>query len=301
MKCVEVQQLLVAYLSGEVNESEAALIRFHLEHCADCSANLAALSGVRDRLGTHLNARLSQAHVPEHAWKRISAKIGEMNMNENQPSMRRAGSLRAAAIALLALIAVMGIILAAVPPARAAVEGLILTLFEGETDSGLPVIAASEFQPLYPAGVPDRILCSASFGITSPEPTETYLELRFFNELEFAVLYENLEMANDPLPDGEPLDVNGHPAVLFRDLSGTVALMSGQPQEGRTPTQGGGGGGGGCQGSEPIVPPERLDYTGALRLVWTQDGMRFDLLSNLPYEELLALAASLEPAQPAQP
>lgn len=298
MKCTEARTLLAAYLSGEANESEITLIRLHLECCPACAAELAALRRAAERLHGHFRARLSQAQVPERTWKRINTTIGETNMNKNLPAPRPSGWRWALTGILVALVGVGVTVFTTVPPARAAVEEMLLRLI-GRTDAGLPVLAASPFQPLYPAAIPKRIPCSASMEVLSDGAAapETYLELRFFNQQEFVILYENPGQANAPLPEGEALEINGLPAVLLRNESGSVALMSDQPQPGRPPLGDSSGGGGGCTDDAVQPAPEHLEYTGANRLVWNQTGLRLELLSNLPYEEFLAIATSLKISQ----
>ena len=46
-------------------------------------------------------------------------------------------------------------------------------------------------------------------------------------------------------------------------------------------------------------PAERLDYVDAYQLVWMQDGMRIELLTNLSHEEMIEIAGSLTAAEPA--
>ncbi len=48
MQCEEVRPLLDAYLDGEVAEAERTLVRNHIEDCAECGPEAAALERLRD-------------------------------------------------------------------------------------------------------------------------------------------------------------------------------------------------------------------------------------------------------------
>ena len=48
MQCDEVRPLLDAYLDGEVDDADRAMLRQHLEGCAECGPEAAALERLRD-------------------------------------------------------------------------------------------------------------------------------------------------------------------------------------------------------------------------------------------------------------
>jgi hypothetical protein len=128
-----------------------------------------------------------------------------------------------------------------------------------------------------------------------------YTELRYYNQTEFIVVYEVQVTPDEHLPEGEAVQIGGQPAVLVRGLSGTVQLTTGEAQTGRSESLGGGGGGGGS-GPEPLQPPPvSLDYTGANQLVWLHEGLRIELLSNLPLDELMQVAGALTGAREIPP
>ncbi len=66
MKCDEIKDKLNAYLDGEVGNPEE--IRRHLDACADCRAELEALSSVNDFLSQY-----EEEPVPQQAIDRILA------------------------------------------------------------------------------------------------------------------------------------------------------------------------------------------------------------------------------------
>lgn len=153
----------------------------------------------------------------------------------------------------------------------------------------------SEITPVYPADIPERFNHFATVG---GAPGTNALEIRYFNQSEFIVINERLVDENSPqvLPEGDPVQVGPHAAVIQRDLSGEVRLMGDEPQAGEWAVGFGGGGGGG--GSGPIeMPPEVLPFSSGLRVVWVQDELWLEVVSNLPEEELLAILGGTAPAE----
>jgi len=75
MKCQEVNELLVAYLDGEVTPSERTLIQAHLAGCDACQEELAVLSALQSRVSQFLQIRVAQAAPSPQAWSRLQERL----------------------------------------------------------------------------------------------------------------------------------------------------------------------------------------------------------------------------------
>lgn len=161
------------------------------------------------------------------------------------------------------------------------------------TDAGLVI---SPFTPLAPVDVPAQMTNFASLNMDTGE--SDYVELRYFSQDDFLVIYETPAQAGDVFPVGESILLGDNDGVLNREMGGMVLLAAQGPQPWRKSGSGGGGGGGGGGGSSDAAgaPPQMLVYDSAIKLTWVQSDLRIELLTNLPQDEALRLAASMQPA-----
>jgi hypothetical protein len=90
----------------------------------------------------------------------------------------------------------------------------------------------------------------------------------------------------DPLPEGQPAEVQDNQAVLLVGLSGSVSPPAELWEGDAGP------------GSPPSAYDERysLTYEDASALIWIVDGSRVEILSNLSTEELQKVAEGLVPS-----
>jgi hypothetical protein len=108
---------LVAYLYGEATKEEAALFRLHLDECAVCREEFAALGGVRaglsawraEALGTIPSLNIEEALAPAHELqtantRRRSARAALREFFSLSPLWLRAGAF-AATLAVCGLVA----------------------------------------------------------------------------------------------------------------------------------------------------------------------------------------------------
>ena len=75
MKCQEVNELLVAYLDGEVAPSEQKTIEAHLVECAFCQKEMDCLAATQRRLGRSLQAVAADAAPSPQVWSRLEARL----------------------------------------------------------------------------------------------------------------------------------------------------------------------------------------------------------------------------------
>jgi hypothetical protein len=304
MNCKEARELLAAYLDDEVPPAQQALLQNHLSGCPDCQAEMKALWVLQAHVKRSLDAEAARVAPPPDAWERLQARMAA----DALPAARQwlpHRSTRMRNRYALAFVGVMAVILAFalvafVQPVRAGVAMLFNQFFRFGISGGGEAVVSGSFVPLTPGYIPEGFY--ATHVAQGADAGGEFIEMRFFNGSEFVIIYE--EMAGDDvsLPEGSPATVNGHSAVLLTGLTGTAQLQSPLPQEGReAPMMGGGGGGGGGGGAggsgEPQPVPETLDYTDGCRLVWTQDGLTIDILTNLPEDELSRIAGSMTLAE----
>jgi putative zinc finger protein len=77
MNCEQIQNLLVAYLDGEVTPSEKKLIQAHLSTCTVCQQEYKLLFTARDRVRLALQSRTVHATPKADAWDRFEARLTE--------------------------------------------------------------------------------------------------------------------------------------------------------------------------------------------------------------------------------
>lgn len=297
MKCENVRKLLVSYLDGEVSRSESRLIQLHVAECQQCRSEIAALRETQNRVRTEFKTMLAEAVPSDRAWAQINARTGDESMSSTKRVSK--SKQRLAFVTVIVVLLAAGLT-AFSKPVVAAVEDFFNRLFYVEFAGGEGKMTFA-LDPLMPSSVPDHMFMDTI--MTGESEEGLFVELRYFSSQEFVVIYETLSQEGETLPEGTAITINDQQAVMIENLSGVVELMSDQPQPGHSAMTGGVAAGGGSVRDEEgqlFDPPERLDYTGATRIVWVENATRIDLLSNLSYEETIALAESMIPAEPVE-
>ena len=316
MRCQEVNKLLVAYLDDEVSPSERALIQAHLAGCAICQEELAALAALQSRVSQSLEVRAAQAAPSPQTWSRLQARlagearsslswlptwlqrlapgVGRINQVFEGGVTMKKGFALAVVVALASALSVM----AFVPPVRAQV-GELLRWFRFESPAGgeeVSIPGSVEFTPLRPAYLPAGFQAMA-IGL-NPEAAS----LNYWNSAtnQILIIDEWRVPLDDKksLPSGQDVTVNGQPATLIRGLEHSVSFVSlpptpsaalATPAADQTPI------------SIPLEPvtasSETVSFTDGRQLVWYAGEIRIEMLSNLPEEEMLKIAASMMPAE----
>lgn len=98
MKCSRIMKKLSAYLDGEMPEQERIAISEHLQQCAECRAELAALSAVRDALNS-----IEGMEVSPYFMNRLRQRIKEQR--ESVPFLQRIKGLAFTTVTAFALVA----------------------------------------------------------------------------------------------------------------------------------------------------------------------------------------------------
>lgn len=153
-------------------------------------------------------------------------------------------------------------------------------------------VVISPFTPLAPETIPAKM--GYFYSLNQETSGSVYIELRYFSQDTFVVIYETPMQAGEVLPQGKPIHIGQNDAVMDTNLDGLVLLAAQAPQPWRQ--AGNGGGGGGSSDETSGTPPQQIIYHSGTRLTWMQSGLHIELFTNLPQDEALSLAATLRPA-----
>jgi hypothetical protein len=180
-------------------------------------------------------------------------------------------------ISLLTLVLVSGVAVA-IPPVRAQVQEMIDVWFHfrlpgGRSSVGLGFGGAPHaFQPYMPTWLPEGLDLGMTGGTTAPGVE--YVEFEFHpmpprkGDERFIRLVEGKGEALPGLPEGREVTVNGQRAVFTSELHDRHEIQ--------------------------VDPPTPI---GAQVLSWTLGEIQIELVSNLPEEEMIAVAESLVPME----
>lgn len=272
MDCREVRRLLLDYLEGELGAAEAEMVKAHLEVCPVCRREADELSVAREKLARGLKALGEGATPPVGAWERLRRRL------EREPAgvparSSRSRSLKGAAVAVFISLLLVIVTVAAVPSFRARVGEAVRVWFRLERQEFAIEIFGTrpEFTPLQPAYLPPG-LSGAGGTMSTPKGL-----LVFFGDPNGKWLLVEEGAVTAPAEPVEGRRVRlGDKEVIVLVTSGSATI----PIFGRRP-----------------VELRRLTYENATMLVCEVGDVRVKLLSNLPEEELLKVAASLRPLE----
>jgi hypothetical protein len=120
MDCNGIDNLLTAYLEGEVTPEEEGQIKAHLSECSQCRGELESLADSRDRLRRLLKLEASRVGPPPGSWGRIAEKAG-IKEGVEKPTARGFGMVWRVVPICIVLLAVLatgfaGVLGASAPP-----------------------------------------------------------------------------------------------------------------------------------------------------------------------------------------
>lgn len=104
MNCKDIDNLLTAYLEGEVTPEEEQQVKKHLAGCSQCRSELELISTSRDKLSSVLKLEASRAEPPPSSWERIAKKAGSKERAEKPAAKRFAGAWLTVPISILLLV-----------------------------------------------------------------------------------------------------------------------------------------------------------------------------------------------------
>ncbi|MCK4451307.1 MAG: hypothetical protein KAX26_12015 [Anaerolineae bacterium] len=225
------------------------------------------------------------------SWlQRLAQGVGRINqIFEGGLTMKKGFALAAIAALVIAVSTV-----AFVPSVRAQVGEILNTWFRFKSPGGEYEVALSgpaEFAPLHPTYLPAG-LQSGGGGISVSETGggSESVELTYHNDEQFVTIIQSKVPADEMLPTGREVTVNGQPAVLVTGLEGAFEYGFRIPEDAQVETFG-------TPPAEPAPYHGTIAYTDGKRLTWYVGDVKVEMLSNLPDAEMLKVAESMMPAE----
>jgi hypothetical protein len=268
MKCSDVRGSLIDLLEGTLSADQRMGIEAHLAGCAACRTEAAAHRALIGQVRDGLNSSAAAVNALPDAMIRLQTRLAH----------QQSGSLHWFSLSLLAAGALAFVLIVIAPTLAPA--GL------ASMRAALVPAPPSLDKPYVPVDQPDGF--SGWRRLTGTEAGMTVIEQHFHYRMgTFAVLVQQPAALNRPLPEGDPVFVNGVPGVRVDDQSG---LLHVQAEFFRDLVQ-----------REDVViedsgtcPDMRyITYFNATRLTWIAGDLRFELLTNLPEDDMWKLIESL--------
>jgi hypothetical protein len=198
------------------------------------------------------------------------------------------------AFSAIALLLLLVATIVFVPPVRAQVsEWFSIVIHDPNTGSSVGVGGDKPmtYQVMQPGYLPKEL----SNGRTIAK-FDKVTEILYKNDDKFLVLTQMELIDGDSLPEGEVTTVHGQPAVLNKGISGSYQEL---PEDMQPSASGSIAITDGTDSEliqAPTIEPITFDYTGAVKLTFITGNTKIELLSNLPVDEILKIAAELKPA-----
>jgi len=314
MRCREVNELLVAYLDGEVTPSEWQMVEAHLAGCDTCRKEMNRLAVMQRRLGRSLQAVAADAAPSPQAWSRLQARLAKEArpspswlptwLQRLAPGVGRINQIFEGGVTmkkgfafatLVVLVIALGTV-AFVPSVRAQVGEILNTWFRFQILGGRFEIGMAapdvDFIPLRPTYLPADVTYSLGGAVKGKTGA---LRQAYGGEDWFVDIIQTRALTDKPLPVGREVAVNGQPGMLVNGLKGTFEFIPRLSKEAIKEK--------GVIGTPPATLVHfRLEgisipYDDGKRLVWYAGDVKVEMLSNLPVAEMLKIAESLVPAE----
>ena len=165
-----------------------------------------------------------------------------------------------------------------VPPVRAQVVQLFTVVVSGPVTTNIDQMPGylPEFGGPAIAGSGQASVVNGPFGKTE----------NIYQKGDQFLVFTQSDAAGTPLPDGQATGVDGVTGVLNTGLSGQY--RQDLPDSTGAVDQ---------NGKAVNIQPITINYTNANRLTWIIGSIKYEMLSNLPLNELLKIATELVPAK----
>ena len=301
MNCQQTKELLTAYLDNEINPSERRLMQAHLAGCESCQRDLALLSQTRNLVSQSLNIRAAQTAPSPQALSRLQARLADEAQRPQsrlmacfkrsapfafrvQPNSQGKLTMKTKfALLALGLLLVSAATVAFVPPVRAQVAQLFVTIVSGPVNT--PLNKLPGYLPEF--GSPPIAGSGAAQSVDQSSAQNGKFE-DIYQKGDWFLVFTKSGISNggSTLPEGQATTVNGQPGVRNTGLSG-------QYRQDLPDTTGAVG-----QNGNPVnLQPITINYTNANKLTWIVGNTKYEMLSNLSVDELLKIATELVPAK----
>jgi hypothetical protein len=198
------------------------------------------------------------------------------------------------ALSALVLLLVLAVMVVFVPTVRAQVSEWFSIVIHDPNNGSSFGVSGSEpmtYQVMQPGYLPEILSNGRSIAKFDKDT-----EILYKNNDKFLILTQLEAVIDESLPEGDAITIQGQPAVLNTGVSGSYRELP----EDMQPSDGGGFIVSDEPYSEaipaPTIEPITFDYTGAVKLTFITGNTKIELLSNLPVDEILKIAAELKPA-----
>ena len=286
MNCRDVTKQLPAYLDGEISPSEKKLIQSHLAVCKNCQQELEVLGLLQKDIRQHLQTRAADIAASPQAWATLKASLpssppGQSALERTLRSISFPSrlSLQNLTVQRMAIILVIFIAMVALaPPVWARLEPMITNWFsfsspDGESEAAIGGFTA--FTPYHATYLPEGFQQSLLGTTTSIVPEMESLEIGYDSDDQFIILVQSKGEAVTELAPGKISNVNEFRAIFIPSFaSSRQEFVEKRP-------------------SVPTVT--NYSYENTNLLSWFIGEIKIELFSNLPLEEMLKVAESLEP------
>jgi hypothetical protein len=268
MKCSDVRGSLIDLFEGTLSADQRMDLEAHVAGCTTCRAEAAARRVLIGQVRDGLNSSAAEVNASPDAMLRLQTRLAR----------QQSGSLHWFSLSLLA---------------AGALAFMLIVIAPTLTPSGLASMRAalvpappSLDKPYVPLDQPDGF--SGWRRLTGTEAGLTVIEQHFHYQMgTFAVLVQQPAALHRPLPEGDPIFVNGVLGVRENDLSGLLHVQAAFFRD--------------LVQREDVViedsgtcPDMRyITYFNATRITWIAGELRFELLTNLPEDDMWKLIESL--------
>jgi len=277
MKCDETRMHLAAYMHNEVTQSEKSLIQTHLAGCDDCRQLLENLGNVEEQLMKNITEKAERVSPPEYAWESLQAQIGNGGSTVGGrrifgKSLAAQGASRRLAWALAVLL-----LLVLLSPPAWALAGRLREWLGSYSSFKVQDLAGGiggfeAFTPYAPTYLPKGFNGLGLGGTTGPDFDQ--FELTFSQKDRFVTLLQRTGTNLTAIPEGDPISILGQNGVYLPGFAESAQEVT--------------------QKFPGISTTVEFDYSQIDVYVWDMGEIRMELITNLPYEEALRIAQSLE-------
>lgn len=267
MDCEQVQNLLSRFFDRELDRAEHESVERHVDACAGCRAELAALEQLSDAARS-----LTDPEPPADLWDRIIGQLAAQHVTREAAGQRRRALFRAAALAALVLIAVWTGWIAHGPGLRRGEQAA----------SSIPAV---DLGPYLDELAKSPRISVAPYGAVPSSPAEAA------RQVQFRVLNEAELPDNYALESGFLVRIEGCNVVQFKYLRGSDVVLLFQYSRGQPV----------AYGNRPVLatringkPAKVVQSDGCLCASWETNGTAVTLVGPRDMSELVRLVAFVD-------
>lgn len=301
MTCREARRLIGDQLVEGMIPLRRTPLDHHLARCAACRETAASLAATHERVTGALAARTAADQPSPLLWQRIEAALAPPGRDAlpAQPITNPPSRIRGTMMKRRTFVSTLGVLAVALGVVATAAPGVGAQLQQQTARLGAFFIGSEQ------VAISPRVtspLLMDYHSILELEPDHQRMLYRRGDR--FVMITDRKSDGATPAPAGTPVTVSGRAGVLSSGLSGTIdspdLASFAAITETLTPAAGPADPRGGTAGERVPSPLDResppagpIHYRDARQLTWTAGDRTMELLSNLPADEMLAIANSL--------